>query len=68
MDARFVEGMTHDVFSCVSIDMLKAPMVSRGTPVVNALGRQRSAIENIFRACVGLAPNNEMGLEHKIWQ
>jgi myo-inositol-1-phosphate synthase len=48
--------------------MLKAPMVSRGTPVVNALGRQRSAIENIFRACVGLAPNNEMGLEHKIWQ
>ncbi|ORX62269.1 Myo-inositol-1-phosphate synthase [Hesseltinella vesiculosa] len=47
--------------------MLKAPMVTRGTPVVNALSRQRSAIENLFRACVGLAPNNEMGLEHKIW-
>ncbi|KAI8328362.1 hypothetical protein BC941DRAFT_363811 [Chlamydoabsidia padenii] len=56
----------HSVLSLLSY-MLKAPMVSRGTPVVNALGRQRSAIENIFRACVGLAPNNEMGLEHKIW-
>ncbi|KAI9024311.1 hypothetical protein CLU79DRAFT_100884 [Phycomyces nitens] len=48
--------------------MLKAPLVTPGTPVVNALGRQRSAIENLFRACVGLAPNNEMGLEHKIWK
>ncbi|KAI8141724.1 hypothetical protein BJV82DRAFT_617287 [Fennellomyces sp. T-0311] len=57
----------HSVMSILSY-MLKAPMVSPGTPVVNALGRQRTAIENILRACVGLAPNNDMGLEHKIWK
>ncbi|KAI8372368.1 hypothetical protein EDC96DRAFT_477432 [Choanephora cucurbitarum] len=56
----------HSVLSILSY-MLKAPMVTPGTPVVNALGRQRSAIENIFRAAVGLSANNEMGLEHKIW-
>lgn len=57
----------HSVLSILSY-MLKAPMVSPNTPVVNALARQRTAIENILRACVGLAPNNEMGLEHKIWK
>ncbi|KAI7898398.1 uncharacterized protein BX663DRAFT_443266 [Cokeromyces recurvatus] len=56
----------HSVLSILSY-MLKAPMVSPGSPVVNALSRQRSAIENIFRAAVGLSANNEMGLEHKIW-
>ncbi|CAO3702081.1 unnamed protein product [Rhizopus stolonifer] len=56
----------HSVLSILSY-MLKAPMVTSGTPVVNALGRQRTAIENIFRACIGLSPNNEMGLEHKVW-
>ncbi|KAI8991390.1 hypothetical protein BDF20DRAFT_831433 [Mycotypha africana] len=56
----------HSVLSILSY-MLKAPMVSSGTPVVNALSRQRTAIENIFRAAVGLTANNEMGLEHKIW-
>jgi myo-inositol-1-phosphate synthase len=45
--------------------LLKAPLVPSGTPVVNALFRQRTCIENIFRACVGLAPQNNMLLEHK---
>lgn len=45
--------------------LLKAPMVPSGTPVVNALFRQRACIENIFRACVGLSPQNNMLLEHK---
>lgn len=45
--------------------LCKAPLVPRGTPVVNALFRQRACIENIFRACVGLAPINHMMLEHK---
>ena len=45
--------------------LCKAPLVPRGTPVVNALFRQRACIENIFRACVGLAPTNHMTLEHK---
>lgn len=35
--------------------LLKAPLVPKGTPVVNALFRQKAALENIFRACVGLA-------------
>ncbi|CAG8535131.1 12508_t:CDS:2, partial [Acaulospora morrowiae] len=45
--------------------MLKAPLVPVGTPVVNALSKQRMAMENLFRACIGLAPQNEMLLEHK---
>ncbi|XP_065844437.1 inositol-3-phosphate synthase-like [Oscarella lobularis] len=46
--------------------LLKAPMVPRGTPIVNALFRQRACIENIFRACIGLSPQNYMLLEHKL--
>lgn len=45
--------------------LLKAPLVPKGTPVVNALFKQRSCIENILRACVGLPPENHMLLEHK---
>jgi myo-inositol-1-phosphate synthase len=45
--------------------MLKAPMVPHGTQVVNALAKQRTAMENIFRACVGLPPQNDMLLEAK---
>jgi myo-inositol-1-phosphate synthase len=46
--------------------LLKAPLVPKGTPVVNALFKQRACIENIFRACVGLPPENHMSLHHKI--
>ena len=45
--------------------LIKAPLVPPGAPVVNALFKQRACIENIFRACVGLAPDNNMLLEHK---
>lgn len=45
--------------------LLKAPMVENGAPVVNALGAQRSCIENILKALVGLPPDNCMLLEHK---
>lgn len=45
--------------------LLKAPLVPAGTPLVNALFRQKACIENIFRACIGLAPTNHMMLEHK---
>ncbi|KAJ2449527.1 Myo-inositol-1-phosphate synthase [Coemansia sp. RSA 2336] len=54
----------HSVLSILSY-MLKAPVVPPNTPVVNALAKQRMAMENILRAFVGLAPNNEMLLEHK---
>ncbi|KAG5460312.1 MAG: myo-inositol-1-phosphate synthase, partial [Olpidium bornovanus] len=57
----------HAVLSVLSY-MLKAPLVPPGTPVVNALAKQRSALENIFRACVGLPPQNDMLLEHKAFQ
>jgi myo-inositol-1-phosphate synthase len=39
--------------------------VPHGTPVVNALSKQRAMLENIFRACVGLPPDNNMMLEFK---
>ena len=54
----------HPVLSLLSY-MLKAPMVPPGTPVVNSLFKQRSCIENILRACVGLPPDSCMALEHK---
>ncbi|KAJ2587180.1 Myo-inositol-1-phosphate synthase [Coemansia sp. RSA 1797] len=54
----------HSVLSILSY-MLKAPVVAPNTPVVNALAKQRMAMENILRAFVGLPPNNEMMLEHK---
>merc|ERR1719217_1288845 len=44
--------------------LTKAPLVPRGTPCINALAKQRAMLENIFRACVGLAPEN-MLLEYK---
>ncbi|CAI7572701.1 unnamed protein product [Penicillium palitans] len=56
----------HSVLSILSY-MLKAPLTPPGTPVVNALGKQRSALINIFRACVGLQPESEMTLEHKLF-
>ena len=46
--------------------LLKAPLVPTGTPVVNALFKQRAAIENILRACLSLPPQNHMSLEHRL--
>lgn len=40
--------------------LTKAPLVPSGTPVVNALAKQRAMLENVFRACIGLAPENNM--------
>lgn len=55
----------HSVLSILSY-LCKAPLVPQGTPVVNALFRQRIAIENILRACLSLPPENNMSLEHKV--
>lgn len=46
--------------------MCKAPLVPKGTPVINSLFRQRTAIENILRACVGLPPNSHIALEQRV--
>ncbi|KAK1724646.1 hypothetical protein CaCOL14_005508 [Colletotrichum acutatum] len=56
----------HSVLSILSY-MLKAPLTPPGTPVINALSKQRAALTNIFRACVGLEPESEMTLEHKLF-
>mmetsp|Transcript_31366 Transcript_31366/g.87983 ORF Transcript_31366/g.87983 Transcript_31366/m.87983 type:complete len:515 (+) Transcript_31366:73-1617(+) len=54
----------HPIMSLLSF-MLKAPLVPPGTPVVNALFKQRNCIENIMKACVGLPPETGMLLEYK---
>lgn len=55
----------HPVLSLLSY-MLKAPMVPSGAPVINSLFSQRQAIVNVLRACLGLAPENHMSLEHRL--
>ncbi|KAJ9508624.1 hypothetical protein QJQ45_027906 [Haematococcus lacustris] len=45
--------------------LTKAPLVPNGTPVVNALPKQRAMLENVMRACIGLAPENNMLMEFK---
>ena len=55
----------HSVLSILSY-LLKAPMVPSGTQVVNALYAQRQCMINIFRACVGLQPEDFMLLEQKV--
>lgn len=54
----------HPVLSILSY-LLKAPMVPPETPVVNALFKQRSCIENVLKACVGLPPESNMRLEYQ---
>lgn len=56
----------HSVLSILSY-MLKAPLTPPGTPVINSLTKQRAAMTNIFRACVGLEPESDMTLEHKLF-
>jgi len=60
-------GEYHKFDSVLSVlsYLLKAPVVPKGTPVINALSKQRECIVNILRACVGLCPENNMLLEHK---
>ena len=55
----------HSVLSFLSY-LLKAPLSVPNAPVVNALAPQRQAIVNLFRACIGLQPENFMLLEHKL--
>jgi len=64
-DAQAEFGRMKPVLSILSY-LLKAPMVNKGAPVINALFRQRDAIVNLFRACRGLPMENNMYLEHKM--
>jgi len=47
--------------------MLKAPLVKPGTDVVNALGRQRNALEMFMKACLGLEGQGDLLLETRVW-
>lgn len=55
----------HPVLSILSY-MIKAPLVPKGTPIINALFAQKQCIVNILRASMGLPPENNMNLEHKL--
>lgn len=44
--------------------LMKAPMVPKGTPVVNALFKQHRKITNVLCACLGLPADDDMLLEH----
>jgi myo-inositol-1-phosphate synthase len=57
----------HSVCTILSY-MAKAPLVPEGTPLVNALGRQKACIENFLRALIGLPPENNLLLEYKTSQ
>ncbi|KAK9240468.1 hypothetical protein V1525DRAFT_395052 [Lipomyces kononenkoae] len=46
---------------------LKAPLARPGCEPVNGLNKQRTALENLLRAFVGLAPQNELKLEERLW-
>ena len=54
----------HPVLSLLSF-MLKAPVVPKGVPVVNAFMRQRRAIETLLRAINGLTPIDDLMLEQR---
>eukprot|EP00906_Rhabdomonas_costata_P037843 RCo053394 len=54
----------HSVLSILSY-LCKAPLVPEGTPVINALSRQKACIENLLRVLVGLAPEDNLLLECK---
>merc|ERR1712070_810898 len=45
--------------------LTKAPYVPAGHPCINSLNRQRAMLENVWKACVGLPPDNNMLLEFK---
>ncbi|GJQ83918.1 putative inositol-3-phosphate synthase [Trypoxylus dichotomus] len=55
----------HPILTILSY-LCKSPLVPNGTPVVNALFKQRACIENVLRACLGLAPESSMLLEYKV--
>ncbi|WFD23339.1 inositol-3-phosphate synthase [Malassezia equina] len=56
----------YSVLSLLSYS-LKAPLVKRGTDVVNSLNRQRAAVTNFMRACLSLAPESDLLLETRLW-
>ena len=61
---RMTDFESFDSVLSICSYLMKAPMVPRGTPVVNALFKQHRKITNILCACLGLPPDDDMLLEH----
>ena len=61
-ECHVVQSDAHsDAHSDETCNLLQqAPLVPPGTPVVNALAKQRAMLENVMRACRGLMPENNM--------
>merc|ERR1712217_373760 len=57
-------GQMKPILSLLSY-LVKAPMVNKGAPVINALFKQRESVVNLFRACRGLPMDTNMLLERK---
>jgi len=55
----------HPVMSLLAF-FLKAPLFPQSVPVVNALGRQRRAIETMLKACVGLPGTDDLSLSQRL--
>lgn len=56
----------YSVLSLLSY-MLKAPLVKPGTDVVNSLNRQRQALEQFMKACIGLDHHGDLLLDTRVW-
>ncbi|KJE03613.1 myo-inositol-1-phosphate synthase [Cryptococcus gattii NT-10] len=56
----------YSVLSLLSY-MLKAPLVKPGEDVVNSLNRQRNALEQFLKACLGLEHSNDLLLNTRVW-
>uniref|UniRef100_A0A060TC92 Inositol-3-phosphate synthase n=1 Tax=Blastobotrys adeninivorans TaxID=409370 RepID=A0A060TC92_BLAAD len=56
----------HSVLSFLSY-WLKAPLTRPGSDPVNGLNKQRTGLENLLRALVGLGPHNELKFEERLW-
>lgn len=55
----------HPILSILSF-LLKAPLVPGHAPVINALMKQRKAIEGLLRACVGLPVLDDLVIEQRL--
>ncbi|CAD2217795.1 Myo-inositol-1-phosphate synthase, putative [Angomonas deanei] len=66
-DGSSAESYEHmDTVLSILSYLLKAPAVPEGTPVINALNRQKQAIENLLRGLVGLPSENNLLLECRV--
>eukprot|EP01139_Manchomonas_bermudensis_P004825 Amastigsp_a174377_21242.p1 type:complete len:150 gc:universal Amastigsp_a174377_21242:519-70(-) len=59
------EFQSFNVIASILSYLLKAPLVPQGTPVINALFRQRMSIENLMRVATGLPIDSFLMLEQK---